>query len=77
MLTDCDFCFKVAVVGDSGTGKKDLISKFTRNECYSSEAPEIARTAYRFERTTVEINEKKIKAEIWNTGQCLSLLLLH
>ncbi len=75
MLTDYDFCFKVAVIGDSGTGKKDLISKFTRNECYSSEGRALA--AYRFERTTVEINGKKIQAEIWNTGQVLSLLLLH
>ena len=28
-----DYLFKVVLIGDSGVGKSNLLSRFTRNEC--------------------------------------------
>ncbi|KAI4999579.1 hypothetical protein ZWY2020_004168 [Hordeum vulgare] len=29
---DCDYLFKVVLIGDSGMGKSNLLTRFTRNE---------------------------------------------
>jgi small GTP-binding protein len=29
---DCDFLFKIVLIGESGVGKSNLLSRFTRNE---------------------------------------------
>jgi len=60
-----DYLFKVVVIGDSGVGKSNLLSRFTRNEFNLESKSTIG---VEFATRTVTIEGKTIKAQIWDTA---------
>jgi len=60
-----DYLFKIVIIGDSGVGKSNLLSRFTRNEfladCKSTIGVEFA-------TRSLEIDGRQIKAQIWDTA---------
>jgi len=53
------------LVGDSGVGKSNLLSRFTRNEfCLESKST----IGVEFATRTIELQNKIIKAQIWDTA---------
>ncbi|XP_042483395.1 ras-related protein RABA2a-like [Macadamia integrifolia] len=62
---DYDYLFKVVLIGDSGVGKSNLLSRFTRNEfCLESKST----IGVEFATRTVQVEGKTIKAQIWDTA---------
>ncbi|ABO94510.1 predicted protein [Ostreococcus lucimarinus CCE9901] len=60
-----DYLFKIVLVGDSGVGKSNLLSRFTRNEfCLESKST----IGVEFATRTIELQNKIIKAQIWDTA---------
>ncbi len=55
----------VVLIGDSGVGKSNLLSRFTRNEFNLESRSTIG---VEFATRTVEIDGKKLKAQIWDTA---------
>ncbi|KAL7243669.1 hypothetical protein ACSBR1_015975 [Camellia fascicularis] len=62
---DYDYLFKVVLIGDSGVGKSNLLSRFTRNE-FSLESK--STIGVEFATRTIQVDDKLIKAQIWNTA---------
>jgi len=62
---DYDYLFKIVLIGDSGVGKSNLLSRFTRNE-FNLESK--ATIGVEFAQKTVTIDGKHIKAQIWDTA---------
>lgn len=62
---DYDFLCKVVLIGDSGVGKSNLLSRFTRNE-FNSETN--ATIGVEFATKSVEVDGTIIKAQIWDTA---------
>lgn len=62
---DYDYLFKVVLIGDSGVGKSNLLSRFTRNEFDLETKTTIG---VEFATNTVNIDSKTIKAQIWDTA---------
>jgi len=60
-----DFLFKVVLIGDSGVGKSNLLSRFTRNEFNLDSKSTIG---VEFATRTLTIDNKTIKAQIWDTA---------
>merc|ERR1712159_86131 len=60
-----DFLFKVVLIGDSGVGKSNLLSRFTRNEFNLESKSTIG---VEFATQTIPIDKKNIKAQIWDTA---------
>jgi len=60
-----DFLFKVVLIGDSGVGKSNLLSRFTRNEFNLDSKSTIG---VEFATRTLSIDDKTIKAQIWDTA---------
>ena len=60
-----DFIFKVVLIGDSGVGKSNLLSRFTRNEFLVESKPTIG---VEFATRTLQVDGKVIKAQIWDTA---------
>jgi len=60
-----DYLFKVVVIGDSGVGKSNLLSRFTRNEFNLESKSTIG---VEFATRSVTIDGKTIKAQIWDTA---------
>ena len=68
-----DYLFKVVLIGDSGVGKSNLLSRFTKNE-FSLESK--STIGVEFATRSLNVDDKVIKAQIWDTaGQERSLLL--
>lgn len=62
---DYDYLFKIVLIGDSGVGKSNLLSRFTRNEfCLESKST----IGVEFATRSVQIDGKTIKAQIWDTA---------
>ncbi|OUS41995.1 ras-related protein Rab11A [Ostreococcus tauri] len=62
---DYDYLFKIVLIGDSGVGKSNLLSRFTRNEfCLESKST----IGVEFATRSVQIAGKTIKAQIWDTA---------
>lgn len=71
---DYDYLFKVVLIGDSGVGKSNLLSRFTRNE-FSLESK--STIGVEFATRSLNVDSKVIKAQIWDTaGQERSNLFL-
>ena len=64
-----DYIFKIVLTGDSGVGKSNLLSRFTRNE-FSLESR--STIGVEFSTKEVQIDHKTIKVQIWDTGSSFS-----
>ncbi|KAH9324525.1 hypothetical protein KI387_004703 [Taxus chinensis] len=62
---DYDYLFKVVLIGDSGVGKSNLLSRFSRNEFSLDSKSTIG---VEFATRTIQIDGKTIKAQIWDTA---------
>lgn len=60
-----DFIWKVVLVGDSGVGKTNLLSRFTRNEFNAESKTTIG---VEFATRNVQIRGKTVRAQIWDTA---------
>ncbi|KAJ3094337.1 hypothetical protein HK100_006174, partial [Physocladia obscura] len=60
-----DYLFKVVLIGDSGVGKSNLLSRFTRNEFNLDSKSTIG---VEFATRTIQVDTKTIKAQIWDTA---------
>ncbi|THG98040.1 hypothetical protein EW026_g4076 [Hermanssonia centrifuga] len=60
-----DFLFKVVLIGDSGVGKSNLLSRFTRNEFNLESKSTIG---VEFATRSLAIDTKTVKAQIWDTA---------
>ncbi|KAI8341179.1 GTP-binding protein [Chlamydoabsidia padenii] len=67
MLTDdeYDYLFKLVLIGDSGVGKSNLLSRFTTNEFNLESKSTIG---VEFATKNIEIEKHTIKAQIWDTS---------
>jgi GTPase SAR1 family protein len=61
-----DYIFKIVLTGDSGVGKSNLLSRFTRNE-FSLESR--STIGVEFSTKEIQIDGKTIKVQIWDTGK--------
>lgn len=60
-----DYLFKIVLIGDSGVGKSNILSRFTKNEfCLESKST----IGVEFATKTLQIEGKTIKAQIWDTA---------
>ncbi|XP_073030875.1 ras-related protein RABA1d-like [Primulina eburnea] len=62
---DYDYVFKLVLIGDSGVGKSNLLSRFTRNE-FSLETK--STIGVEFATRSMTLESKVIKAQIWDTA---------
>ena len=60
-----DFLFKIVLIGDSGVGKSNLMSRFTKNEFTLESKTTIG---VEFATKSVIIEGKVVKAQIWDTA---------
>lgn len=56
----------VVLIGDSGVGKSNLLSRFTRNEFNLESKSTIG---VEFATRSIVVDNKTIKAQIWDTGE--------
>ncbi|KAK4567526.1 hypothetical protein RGQ29_003345 [Quercus rubra] len=62
---ECDYLFKAVLIGDSGVGKSNLLSRFAKDEFRLDSKPTIGvEFAYR----NIKVADKLIKAQIWDTA---------
>ncbi|CAI9770153.1 unnamed protein product [Fraxinus pennsylvanica] len=60
-----DYLFKAVLIGDSGVGKSNLLSRFTRNEfCLESKST----IGVEFATRTLQVEGRTVKAQIWDTA---------
>ncbi|NP_001146923.1 Ras-related protein Rab11C [Zea mays] len=60
-----DYLFKIVLIGDSGVGKSNIPSRFTRNEfCLESKST----IGVEFATRNLQIDGKTVKAQIWDTA---------
>jgi small GTP-binding protein len=73
-----DYLFKLVLIGDSGVGKTNILSRFARNE-FSLESK--STIGVEFATRSINVDGKTIKAQIWDTaGQerlAVNSLLTH
>jgi small GTP-binding protein len=62
---DYDYLFKIVLIGDSGVGKSNLLSRFTRNEFNLESKSTIG---VEFATRSIQTDGKTIKAQIWDTA---------
>lgn len=55
----------MVLIGDSGVGKSNLLSRFTRNEFNLESKSTIG---VEFATRSIVVDNKTIKAQIWDTG---------
>jgi small GTP-binding protein len=62
---ETDYLFKVVLVGDSGVGKSNLLTRFTRNDFNMDSKATIG---VEFSTRALTIEDKNIKAQVWDTA---------
>ncbi|CAL0328935.1 unnamed protein product [Lupinus luteus] len=62
---DYDYLFKVVLIGDSGVGKSNLLTRFTKNE-FSLESK--STIGVEFATRSIQVDDKIVKAQIWDTA---------
>ena len=62
---NCMSLYKVIVIGDSGVGKTNLITRFCENHFKDTY---VATIGVDFKVKLLPINDKKIKMQIWDTA---------
>ncbi|KAM3172757.1 Ras-related protein Rab-11A [Hymenolepis weldensis] len=60
-----DYLFKIVLIGDSGVGKSNLLSRYTRNQFNLESKTTIG---VEFATRSVKIGDKVIKIQIWDTA---------
>lgn len=60
-----DYLFKIVLIGDSGVGKSNLLSRYTKNEFHLGSKATIG---VELAQKTIEVEEKNIRAQIWDTA---------
>ncbi|PHT76737.1 Ras-related protein YPT3 [Capsicum annuum] len=60
-----DYLFKLVLIGDSGVGKSNLLSRFTKNEFNLESKSTIG---VEFATKSMNVDGKVIKAKIWDTA---------
>eukprot|EP01115_Flamella_aegyptia_P000964 TRINITY_DN114_c1_g1_i1.p1 TRINITY_DN114_c1_g1~~TRINITY_DN114_c1_g1_i1.p1 ORF type:complete len:236 (+),score=58.01 TRINITY_DN114_c1_g1_i1:41-709(+) len=60
-----DYLYKIVLIGDSGVGKSNLLSRFTRNEFNLETKSTIG---VEFATRSIQTEGKTIKAQIWDTA---------
>ncbi|TNM92820.1 ras-related protein Rab-25-like [Takifugu flavidus] len=60
-----NFVYKVVLIGESGVGKSNLLSRFTKNEFNHDSRTTIG---VEFSTRTVQLDQYTIKAQIWDTA---------
>ncbi|OWM73333.1 ras-related protein Rab11D [Punica granatum] len=60
-----DYLFKLVLIGDSGVGKSNLLSRFTKNEFNLESKSTIG---VEFATKSLSIDGRVIKAQIWDTA---------
>ncbi|CDW82707.1 ras-related protein rab-11b [Stylonychia lemnae] len=60
-----DFLFKIVLVGDSGVGKSNLLSRFINNEFYDNSSTTIG---VEFQTKSMQIQGQLVKSQIWDTA---------
>ncbi|KAL9241258.1 hypothetical protein vseg_015389 [Gypsophila vaccaria] len=60
-----DYLFKLVLIGDSGVGKSNLLSRFTKNEFNLESKSTIG---VEFATKSLNFDSKVIKAQIWDTA---------
>lgn len=71
--SNADYIFKIVLTGDSGVGKSNLLSRFTRNE-FSLESR--STIGVEFSTKDIQVDGKTIKVQIWDTGNLIQVLFL-
>ncbi|KAK9055921.1 hypothetical protein SSX86_027008 [Deinandra increscens subsp. villosa] len=62
---DYDYLYKVVLIGDSGVGKSNLLSRFSKNEFSLDSKSTIG---VEFATRSIRVEDKKIKGQIWDTA---------
>ncbi|KAK8524506.1 hypothetical protein V6N13_015525 [Hibiscus sabdariffa] len=62
---DYDYLFNVVLIGDSGVGKSNLLSRFTKNE-FSLESK--STIGVEFATRSIRVDDKVVQAQIWDTA---------
>lgn len=62
---ESDYSFKIVVVGDSGVGKTNLLTRFTRDQFSLNLRNTVG---FNSDQKTLVIDGKAIRAEIWDTA---------
>ncbi|XP_077404233.1 ras-related protein Rab-25-like [Vanacampus margaritifer] len=60
-----NFVFKVVLIGESGVGKSNLLTRFTKNEFNSDSRTTIG---VEFSTRTVQLDNCTIKMQVWDTA---------
>ncbi|KAK4259710.1 hypothetical protein QN277_006016 [Acacia crassicarpa] len=60
-----DYLFKVVLIGDSGVGKSNLLSRFTKNEFSLQSKSTIG---VEFATRSIRVDNKVVKAQVWDTA---------
>ncbi|KXJ15742.1 ras-related protein Rab-11B [Exaiptasia diaphana] len=60
-----DYLFKIVLIGDSGVGKSNLLSRYTRNEFHLGSKATIG---VELAHKNVDVDGKNIRAQIWDTA---------
>src|SRR6202035_249369 len=63
----------VVLIGDSGVGKSNLLSRFTRNEFNIETKSTIG---VEFATRSIQTDGKIIKAQIWDTGTIIIIIIM-
>ena len=61
------------LIGDSGVGKSNLLSRFTRNEFNLESKSTIG---VEFATKSISVENKTVKAQIWDTGASRQIFYL-
>jgi len=62
---DYDMIYKVVLIGDSGVGKSNLVSRYIKNEFTTNTKTTVG---VEFGAKKFEMGDTKIKAQIWDTA---------
>lgn len=60
-----DYLFKIVLIGDSGVGKSNLLTRFTKNQFSLDSKSTIG---VEFATRSIEIDGQIVKAQIWDTA---------
>ena len=65
LQTDYDMIFKLVIIGDSGVGKSNLLSRYLRDEFNIDTKSTVG---VEFGTQKLEIQNYRVKVQIWDTA---------